>query len=88
MTLKRSFLVLALLAAAALASWFFGPGVYRQALINSWIHYNEYDIRRDGNLRVGDPAPDVELVRVSGGTTRLSEHWAEKPLVLIFGSYT
>ena len=48
-----------------------------------------YDQRREGSLVVGDPAPDVELVSLSGETSSL---WAEvsrdKPLVLIFGSFT
>ena len=36
-----------------------------------------------------DAAPGLDLLRVSGdGTARLSDYWAEKPLVLIFGSYT
>ena len=89
MTLKRAFIALGLVMVLGLASWYLGPKIYRRALINAWIHYNEYDIRREGSLRVGDPAPDLELLRVSGGgTARLSDYWAEKPLVLIFGSYT
>ncbi len=88
MTLKRSLIALGLLVVLGLASWYFGPKMYRRALMNAWIHHNEYDIRRDGDLRVGDAAPDLELLRVGGGTARLSDYWATKPLVLIFGSYT
>ncbi len=84
MTLKRSLIALGLLVVLGMASWY----LYRRALANAWIHYNEYDIRREGNLRVGDAAPDLELLRVGGGTARLSDYWAVKPLVLVFGSYT
>jgi hypothetical protein len=44
---------------------------------------------RQGNLRVGDPAPDFVLPRLTGGgTVRLSGEWRERPVVLVFGSYT
>ncbi len=39
-------------------------------------------------LRVGDQAPDVELTRYDGSRLRLSSLWAEKPVVLVFGSCT
>jgi len=42
-----------------------------------------------GNLKVGDPAPDLELVALDGQSRfRLRERIGPKPLVLIFGSYT
>ncbi len=42
-----------------------------------------------GKLKVGDPAPDVELVALDGQSRfRLSERIGSKPLVLVFGSYT
>ena len=88
MTLKRAFIALGLVMVLGLASWYLGPKMYRRALINAWIHYNEYDIRREGDLQVGDASPDLELLRVGGGTARLSDYWAEKPLLLVFGSYT
>ena len=48
-----------------------------------------YDQRREGDYKVGDPAPDVVLARLDGsGETRLSEHIGGKPLVLVFGSFT
>jgi len=44
---------------------------------------------RDGDLQVGDPAPDAELAGLDGRTSfRLSERQSGRPLVLIFGSYT
>lgn len=47
-----------------------------------------YDQRREGALRVGDPAPDVELVSLSGQTVHLRERIGGRPLVLVFGSFT
>jgi len=42
-----------------------------------------------GNLKVGDAAPDVELVALDGQSRfRLRERIGPKPLVLVFGSYT
>ena len=39
-------------------------------------------------LAPGDAAPDVPLHTLEGEQVRLSDCWREKPLVLIFGSYT
>ncbi len=72
-----------LVAVAALAS----QGYY-YALGKAWILYNEYDIRSEGTLGVGDLAPDLELASADGGTQKLSDLFKQKPLVLIFGSYT
>ncbi len=72
-----------LVAVAALA----GQGYY-YGLEKAWILYNEYDIRSEGTLRVGDLAPDLELASAEGGTQKLSDLFKQKPLVLIFGSYT
>jgi hypothetical protein len=48
-----------------------------------------YDQRREGDLKVGDAAPDVTLVALDGKTpVALRDLVGEKPLVLIFGSYT
>jgi hypothetical protein len=44
---------------------------------------------RAGRLAVGDPAPDFSLPTLDHSrTVTLSEEWREKPVVLIFGSYT
>jgi hypothetical protein len=44
---------------------------------------------RAGRLQVGDAAPDFLLPTVDGaGKVRLSEEYRERPVVLIFGSYT
>lgn len=48
-----------------------------------------YDQRREGHLRAGDMAPDVELTALDGVTkVRLMSQLQGRPLVLIFGSYT
>ena len=48
-----------------------------------------YDQRRQGELAVGHPAPDVSLYSLDGRTrVRLADEIGAKPLVIIFGSYT
>ena len=76
--------VLLVVVAGALSVW-----AYFAAVKRAWIPYNEYDIRSKGVLRVGDPAPEIELENADGsGPRSLSELYSEKPLVLVFGSYT
>jgi hypothetical protein len=42
-----------------------------------------------GDLRVGDRAPDVKLYSLDGQTTfQLRERIGNRPLLLVFGSYT
>ncbi len=42
-----------------------------------------------GDLKVGAKAPDFEAVGLDGSTmVRLSDRIGQKPLILIFGSYT
>jgi len=44
---------------------------------------------RAGHLSVGDPAPGFSLSTVDGSrTVTLSQEWRERPVVLVFGSYT
>ena len=44
---------------------------------------------RDGRLRVGDAAPDFTLPTLDRtGSVRLSSLRGERPVVLVFGSYT
>ena len=48
-----------------------------------------YDQREEGTLRVGNPAPDVELLSLDGATpVRLKDSVGGKPLVIVFGSFT
>jgi hypothetical protein len=44
---------------------------------------------RAGNLQVGDAAPDFDLPTLDRSRSiRLSSEYRQKPVVLIFGSYT
>jgi ferric-dicitrate binding protein FerR (iron transport regulator) len=78
--------LLALVAAVGLlaifAVWKIGPrNVYGLARYGTQ--------RREGDLQVGQPAPDVSLVSLDGKSrVRLADSTGGKPLVLIFGSYT
>ena len=48
-----------------------------------------YDTRREGDLKIGDRAPDVALVSLDGSAgTRLLEAAQGRPLVIVFGSFT
>jgi hypothetical protein len=77
------------IAAAALGIAALGAWGYYEAMKRAWIRYNEYDIRSEGSLSVGDLAPDLELASADGsGTRKISDLYREKPLVLVFGSYT
>ena len=69
-----------LLAASALA-WMIGP--------RNIIGMLFYDQRREGSLVVGDAAPDVVLATIDGSPdVQLASLMREKPLVLVFGSFT
>ena len=48
-----------------------------------------YDQRQEGSLKVGDKAPDGVLKELQDGkSVSLQENIGDRPLVLIFGSYT
>ncbi len=48
-----------------------------------------YDRRPEGSLKVGDRAPDVVLLALDKKTpVRLAASVGDKPLILIFGSFT
>jgi hypothetical protein len=70
-------------------------GVFAVALFFVWIGPRNvygmlrYDQRREGDLAIGHPAPDVSLVSLDGrARVRLADWTGAKPLVLVFGSYT
>jgi hypothetical protein len=49
----------------------------------------DYRDLRTPKVAVGDPAPDFELPAVrGGGTVHLASLAAERPVALVFGSYT
>jgi hypothetical protein len=71
---------LVVLAAAAFL-WVVGP--------RNVVGMLRYDQRREGDLRVGVPAPDVSLVALDGRTpVRIADSIGHQPLVIVFGSYT
>jgi hypothetical protein len=44
---------------------------------------------RKGTLNPGDAAPDVTLPTVNGAATvQLANEWRDRPVALVFGSYT
>ena len=48
-----------------------------------------WDSARGGKLEIGDLAPDFELPDLHNErTVRLSDEYRQKPVVLVFGSYT
>jgi len=78
----------ALFAVAAIGLLFGAVMVYRigpRNLIGMW----RYDQRREGDIKVGDRAVDVSLIGLDGSSTmHLRDRIGERPLVLLFGSYT
>lgn len=72
---------LLVVAAAALAAWRIGP--------RKIIGMIRYDQRQEGSLKLGDRAPDVALLALDGKSpVRVAESIGDKPLVLVFGSFT
>ena len=81
--LKVSALVVGglVLIAGGLMAWQIGP--------RNIIGMLKYDQRREGDLVVGDRAPDVRLAKLDGsGDAQLAELIGGKPLVIVFGSFT
>jgi len=67
-------------AAGAMVDWM-GP--------RNVIGMLRYDQRAEGRLAVGDAAPDVELFALGGERReKLSAYIGDRPLVLVFGSFT
>ena len=51
-------------------------------------HMMQEDMHFRGGPEPGQMAPDVDLPTVAGGRFRLSEHRAQRPVPLEFGSIT
>jgi hypothetical protein len=47
-----------------------------------------YDQRQEGALAVGHAAPDVVVRALDGSQAHLRDRFGNRPVVLIFGSYT
>lgn len=68
-------------AAGAVLAYLIGPS-------NIWGMLR-YDQRREGDLQVGQRAPEVMLTALDGqNKVKLLERAGGRPLVLIFGSFT
>jgi hypothetical protein len=81
---KKAALVLTLVALAA-----GGVLIYRMGGPRNIVNRLIYDQRVEGHLKVGDRAPDVALTALDGETRlSLKDYIDNKPLVLIFASYT
>lgn len=73
--------VFLVLAAGGLMAWKIGP--------RNIIGMLRYDQRQEGKLKVGDRAPDVGLLALDGKTpVHVAASIGDKPLVLVFGSFT
>jgi hypothetical protein len=85
-TKTRSVAIWVVIVAVSVGSFFVAR---REAMKRGYIKLGKYDIRSEGTLVVGDLAPDLELERLDGtGRVKFSQLHSEKPLVLMFGSYT
>ena len=70
-----------LVIAGAVVVWKIGP--------SNIIGMLRYDQRREGDLKVGDRAPDVLLHTLDGQSqTSILARPESQPLVLVFGSFT
>jgi cytochrome oxidase Cu insertion factor (SCO1/SenC/PrrC family) len=84
---KKVLLALAGLAGVAvLAAGAFAG--YMELVKAGYLKYNRFDRRERGSLREGGTAPDLELTAYDGSPVRLSRLWAERPVMLVFGSCT
>jgi hypothetical protein len=64
-------------------------GMPKPQTLNEVLADPEYLALRTPKVSVGDAAPDFELPLVGGeGTVRLAELNAERPVALVFGSFT
>ena len=84
----KKVLLIATLAIVGIAILGAGYIVFRMGPRNV-IGMIRYDQRKEGDLKVGDRAPDAQLLGLDG-TQRLSLIGDRngRPLVLIFGSFT
>lgn len=81
--MKRGLLAVLVLAAAAVAFVVVKMGP------KNVIGMIRYDQRQEGQLKVGDRAPDVALVALDGKTpVHLADAIGDRPVILVFGSFT
>ena len=82
----------AILAAALLVVAFLGRELFKLVMMGPRDYFGmlRYDQREEGDLEVGDPAPDVVVVAaLDGAPVHLHARLGGgRPVVLVFGSYT
>jgi hypothetical protein len=79
---------MALVAILAIA---FGLGCYFMGSPHDLYGFLRYALPQwhNGNLRVGDPAPNAPLYSLDGHSTfQIRDRIGQRPLILILGSYT
>jgi hypothetical protein len=82
----RRWIVLACLAAVAAAGWSYYPTISFAMTAYYWELKMGHG---EGRLQVGDQAPDFELqFKKSPESVRLSSFRGDRPVALVFGSYT
>lgn len=87
--MRRALRVLGIVVGlAAFAAVAFGSYLMVRMGPRDFFGMLRYDQRAEGELKVGDPAPDVVLAGLDGRDVHLRERIGGKPVVLIFGSYT
>lgn len=87
--MKKKTLILAAIAAVAATGLIVGIAALVRIGPRNVIGMVRYDQREQGRLSVGDAAPSVELVSLEGSRREdLGAQFGERPLVLIFGSFT
>lgn len=83
---RRSWIGLGGLSALAAAGWYAFPQLGRRAQA---LYWSATMGRGEGDLQPGDEAPDFELqYRESPQTVKLSAFRGDRPVALVFGSYT
>jgi hypothetical protein len=60
------------------------PGIPEEAL----PHLRKVGYLRDSPMRVGDSVPTLHLYTPAGEPKPIAELWRNKPVVLVFGSFT
>ena len=79
-----------LLGAAVVALALLTPEVMKLVQMGPRNYWGmlRYDQREEGDLAVGDAAPDVVVRALNGAPARLADRLGTRPVVLVFGSYT
>jgi hypothetical protein len=80
--MKKVFLAVAALVAVA------GAALVVKIGPRNVIGMIRYDQRRDGELKVGDHAPQAQLVALDGKSRQALLTVRDRPTVIIFGSFT